>query len=193
MDLRTVQGEFLTKKLDLLINRRVYNKNSFPEFDIEIIKGFGFEKIEAPLYNVHGVSAHDADKSHAFSNNDGCKCFLYKMSYGYVIKIAIDGVSSKPRRLKIKPVALLYRCMEEMGEIAMVFRQIKSKLEEFINESEQKEKRRMDEFVSEIRHLTEKVPKKKYVYEKHLCFAQCKQNPTFDYYLSPRKWKRKRK
>jgi hypothetical protein len=82
MVLRTAQEEFLTKKLDLMIHRRVYNKKSFPEFHIETVKGFGFEKIDVPLYNVHGASAHDADNSYAFSNNDGCKCFLYAIPYG---------------------------------------------------------------------------------------------------------------
>ena len=184
---RLEQEKFLTKKLELLINRRVY-KNSFPEFNIETVNGFGFEKIDVPLYNVHGASA-DAEKSHAYSNNDGCKCFLYKMPYGYVIKIAIDGVSSKPQRLKKKPVTLLYRCMEEMGEIAKEFRQFKSTLDEFIKEKENKEKSKIDELVSEIRQLTKKTPKEKYVYEKHVCFAQCKQNPTF----YPYPWKCKRK
>jgi hypothetical protein len=132
--------DFLNKKLEEIKYRRI-PKTYNPELDVETVKAFGFKKIDVTFYGSRDI---DADNSHAFSNKDGCKCFLYALPHGYEIRIAIDGVTSKARRVN---VATLYRCMEEIGDITKEFRQLKNEMEE----KEKHEKTLLEEFVLELR------------------------------------------
>jgi len=140
--------DYLTKKLEAIIFRRI-PKTYNPELDLEIVKGFGFKKIEVSFYGSTNI---DADNSLAFSNKDGCKFFIYALPHGYEIRIAIDEVTSKARRVNI---ATLYRCMDEIGEITKDFRQLKNELEE----EEKVEKNLLEDFVLELRQVSRKKHK----------------------------------
>jgi len=110
---------FLREKL-----RKMYEetRDDKPRLDLTHIKTEkGFEKsdVKHPWW----------DDGYAFSNNNGCQCFIYfkGKKKQKLITMAIDGISS--RSGWYGTIGMLYRCMDDIDEIAKEFRQLKSDLE----------------------------------------------------------------
>ena len=112
-------GDFLKEKL-----RKIYEETGEDKsrLDLSRIKTEkGFEKSD-----VHHGWWGDG---YGFSNNNGCQCFIYfkGKQKRKIIDMAIDGISSSSGWYGT--VGMLYRCMDEINEIAKEFRQFKSDLE----------------------------------------------------------------
>jgi hypothetical protein len=69
------------------------------------------------------------DNGYEFSNNDGCQCFIYfkGKQKRIIISMKIDGISTSSGWYGT--IGTLYRCMDEINDIAKEFRQLRSNLE----------------------------------------------------------------
>ena len=109
---------FLGRKLGKMWRETQGDKSCF---DLTHIKTKnGFEKSD-----VHDRWYGDG---YAFSNNNGCQCILYLgvSKKRRLIAISIDGIRSL--YAWYGNIKMLYRCMDEIDEIAVEFRQLKCDL-----------------------------------------------------------------
>ena len=79
-------------------------------------------------FDNNGINWDDC--GYNFFNNNNCQCLFYYASKDgkrkQAIRISIDKISSRRWRGSI---GMLYRCMDEMNEIAEEFRKLKGELE----------------------------------------------------------------
>jgi hypothetical protein len=119
---------FLNEKLRKINDETQDNKHKLNLSYIKTEKGFEVSHIER--YRGFG---------YGFFNSSDCQCFIYYegKQRRKIISIAVDGISSSNGLYGTD--GTLYRCMDEIDEIAKEFRQLKSDLEkqEKINEISQ--------------------------------------------------------
>ena len=111
--------DFLKEKLRKIYGETREDKSRLDISRIKTEKGF-------ETSGVHHVRWGDG---YAFSNNNGCQCFIYfeGKRMRKIITMSIDGISSSSGWYGT--VGMLYRCMDDINEIAEEFRQLKSDLE----------------------------------------------------------------
>ena len=111
---------FLSNKLRKIYYETTDDKPRLNIFQIKTEKGFDSNVIENHGYYENGYN---------FFNDNGCQCFLMfgdGAKKKKVISIAIDDIGSNGW---YGTIGMLYRCIDEIDDIATEFRQLRSNLE----------------------------------------------------------------
>ena len=121
--------KFLNKKLENIADT-CRGDAPAPALNIHYIKTVkGFDNKEIQTHNRWG------DGGYNFFNSNNCQCLFYYASHA--ICVSIDEIFSGWWHGSI---GMLYRCMDEMNEIAEEFRKLKGELEKQEDELEKQEK-----------------------------------------------------